>query len=62
MFDNVYIWDSCIRAREEKKFFFEHTNTLNFIFELIFDRLLNNNQLNQLPSGIFSNYTRLEWL
>ena len=62
MFDNVYIWDSCIRAREEKKIFFEHTNTLNFVFELIFDRLLNNNQLNQLPSGIFSNYTQLEWL
>ena len=28
---------------------------------LIFDRLLNNNQLKNLPSGIFSSNTHLEW-
>ena len=39
------------------------SNTTQFTPHLlIFDRLLNNNQLNQLPSGIFSNYTQMELL
>ena len=31
------------------------------IHRLIFDRLLNNNRLKNLPSGIFSSNTDLEW-
>ena len=45
---------------------FEHSYILNFVVvynatELIFDGLLNNNQLKNLSSGIFSSNTHLEW-